>query len=191
MSRISNCHGSVLELCILPIQQQKNSIDCGIFAIAHAAEILHGENVENSSLDVILMRDHSLGCLQLQKFPPFPKTNKSVYRCRPVSFFFNMCCICREAYFYDDVKSDDKYFMANCNSVSNGTTRSAWRFQLKFFETFFPPRNLYQFHKFLVQSQNIIDENFSLNDLQKCAFAKRFTKIILHEHWHCHVKISL
>ena len=73
----------------------KNSIDCGIFAIAHAAEILHGENVENSSLDVILMRDHSLGCLQLQKFPPFPKTNKSVYRCRPVSFFL-ICAVSAE-----------------------------------------------------------------------------------------------
>ena len=125
MSRISNCHGSVLELCILPIQQQKNSIDCGIFAIAHATEILHGGNVGNSSLDVILMRDHSLVCLQLQKFPPFAKTNKSVYRCRPVSLFSNMYRICREAYFYDDVKSDDEYFMANCNSVANGTTRSA------------------------------------------------------------------
>ena len=60
MSRIANCHGSVLELCILPIQQQKNSIDCGIFAIAHAIEILHGKNVENSSFDVTLMRDHLL-----------------------------------------------------------------------------------------------------------------------------------
>ena len=32
-SRIANCHESVLELQILPIQQQKNSTDCGIFAI--------------------------------------------------------------------------------------------------------------------------------------------------------------
>ena len=40
ISRIANRHGSVLELRVLPVQQQKN-------AIAHAIEILHGENVEN------------------------------------------------------------------------------------------------------------------------------------------------
>ena len=90
LSRIANCHGSVLELRILPIQQQKNSTDCGIFAIAHAIEILHGENVENSSFDVTLMHDHLLICLQLQKFSPFSKTNKRVYRCRSVSLFFDV-----------------------------------------------------------------------------------------------------
>ena len=36
ISRIANCHRSVLELPILPIQQQINSIDCGIFVISHA-----------------------------------------------------------------------------------------------------------------------------------------------------------
>ena len=117
MSRISNCHGSVLELCILPIQQQKNSIDCGIFAIAHATEILHGGNVGNSSLDVILMRDHSLVCLQLQKFPPLPKTSKSVYRCRHVSLFFTMCCICREAYFYGKLQQCVEWYHKKCMKI--------------------------------------------------------------------------
>ena len=55
ISRIANCHGSVLELRVLPVQQQKNSIDCVMFPIAHAIEILHGENVEKSSFDVNLM----------------------------------------------------------------------------------------------------------------------------------------
>ena len=95
ISRIANCHGSVLELRVLPVQQQKNSIDCGMFAIAHAIEILHGENVEKSSFDVNLMRDHLLVCLQLQKFSPFPKTNKRVYRCRSVSLFL-MCTVSAE-----------------------------------------------------------------------------------------------
>ena len=57
ISNIANCHGSILELRILPIQQQKNSIDCGIFAVAHAIKFLHGENVESSSFDVTLMCD--------------------------------------------------------------------------------------------------------------------------------------
>ena len=40
-------HGSVIELHIFPIQQQKNYIDFGIFATAYAVDILYGENVEN------------------------------------------------------------------------------------------------------------------------------------------------
>ena len=79
ISHIAKYHGSVLELRILPFQQQKNFIDCGIFAIAHGIKILHGENVENSAFDATLMHDHLLVCLQLQKLSPFPKTNKRVY----------------------------------------------------------------------------------------------------------------
>ena len=86
------------------------------FAIAHAIEILLSENVEKSSFNVTLMRDHLLVCLQLQKISPFPKTNKRVCRCRSVSLFFDVYCICRETYFHDDLKSDDGYFMANCKS---------------------------------------------------------------------------
>ena len=43
ISPIANCHRSVLELRIPPIQQQENSIDCGIFAVARAIETLYGK----------------------------------------------------------------------------------------------------------------------------------------------------
>ena len=75
------------------------------------------------------MHEHLLACLQLEKISPFPKTNKRFYRCRSISLFFYIYCTCREAYFHDNIKSDDGYFMANCS-----TTRSAWTFKLKFFE---------------------------------------------------------
>ena len=102
-----NCHGSVFELRILLIQHQKNSIDSRIFAIAYAVEILNGEKVGNSSFDITLMKDHLLVCLQLEKISLFPKTNKRVFRCRSILSFFGIYCICREAYFRDDIKSDD------------------------------------------------------------------------------------
>ena len=65
------------------------------------------------------MRDQLLICLQLQKFLPFPKTNKRVYRCGSVSVFFDVYCICRESYFHDDIKSDDGYFIVNCSSCGD------------------------------------------------------------------------
>ena len=104
------------------------------FAIAHAIEILHGEIVENSSFDVTLMRDHLLVCLQLQILSPFPKTNERVYRSRSVCLFFNVYCICREAYFHDDVKSDDGYFMANCNSCGEWYHKKCMNIPVKIFQ---------------------------------------------------------
>ena len=64
VSRIANCHWSVLELRIPPIKQQKNFTNCGIFDSAYAIEFLHVENDENLLFDVTLMRDHLLVCLQ-------------------------------------------------------------------------------------------------------------------------------
>ena len=67
--------------------------------------------------------------MQLEKCSPFSRTNKRFYCCRSIPLFFYIYCICREAYFHDDIKSDDGYFMANCSN-----TRSAWTFKLKFSE---------------------------------------------------------
>ena len=92
------------------------------------------ENVENSSFHVTLMRDHLLVCLQLQKFSLFPKTNKSVYRCRSVSLSFDVYCICREAYFHDDVKSDDGYIMANCKSCGEWYHKKYMNIPVKVFQ---------------------------------------------------------
>ena len=66
----------------------KNSTDCRILAIAYASAILRSEKAENSSFDIILIRDHLLVCLQLEKLLPFPKKNKRVYGCRAISLFF-------------------------------------------------------------------------------------------------------
>ena len=61
------------------------------------------------------------------KILPFTKTNKRFYRCRSIPLYFYIYCTCWEAYFHDNIKSDNRYFMAKCT-----TTRSAWIFKLKF-----------------------------------------------------------
>ena len=80
ISRIASCHGSLLELRILPNQQRKSSIDCGMFAIADAVENLHGENVENWSFNVTLTCNHLLVCLQLEKYSHFQRPIKDICR---------------------------------------------------------------------------------------------------------------
>ena len=97
------------------------------FAIAHVIEILHGENVENSSFDVTLMRDHLLVCLQLQILSPFPNTNKRVYRCRSLCLFcFLMCTISAEKPTFMMMLNQTTYILwQTATIVANGTARSA------------------------------------------------------------------
>ena len=59
------------------------------------------------------MRKQLLVCLKLEKISPFSKTNKRFYHCRSIPLIFYIYCICREAFFHDDIKSNDGFFMAN------------------------------------------------------------------------------
>ena len=72
---------------------------------------------ENFPFYITLMRAHSLVCMQLEKTLPFPETNKRFYRCRSIPLYFYIYYTCREAYFHDSIKSDDRYFMANCSTT--------------------------------------------------------------------------
>ena len=91
---------------------RKNSIDCGIFNSCLCNRNFPWWKGENSSFDIKLMHKQLLVCFQ------FLNTNKRFYRCRSIPLFFDVHCICWEAYFHDDIKSDDGYFMANCSGCS-------------------------------------------------------------------------
>ena len=74
-----NCVDSMGHLAIsfLPVQQQIDADrhNCGVFAIAFAAEILDGKSPANVNFDVAKMRDHLITCLEKQQLSPFPKKN--------------------------------------------------------------------------------------------------------------------
>ena len=84
------------------------------------------------SLNITLMRKQLLVCLQLEKFLPFLKTNKRFYCCRSIPLLFDVYCICREAYFNDDIKSDDGCFTGNSSGSSEWYHRRC--IKLKIFE---------------------------------------------------------
>ena len=83
---------------------------------------------ENSLFDIALMRDPLKVCLQLEKLSPFPQTNKRLYCCRSISSFFDW-----EAYFHDDVKSDDGYFMENCSGCGEWYHKKCMKVQVQVF----------------------------------------------------------
>ena len=60
----------------LPVHKQIDGFNCGPFAIAYAAEILHGKSPMEAIFDVKKMRNHLLVCLEQKSLTPFSKINK-------------------------------------------------------------------------------------------------------------------
>ena len=76
MSMIYGKGKTVVPVKIPNVQQQKNSIDCGVFAIAFMVEFCFNNFIgrDNVNFDTYTMRDHLIKCIESQQFSPFPKT---------------------------------------------------------------------------------------------------------------------
>ena len=55
------------------VQRQTDPFNCGLFAIAYAAEIIAGRNPVNVVYEVPLLRAHLIKCLEEASLSPFPK----------------------------------------------------------------------------------------------------------------------
>lgn len=58
----------------IPVQQQHNQSDCGIFAIAFATCLVYGSNPCNVTFNIPRMRPHLLWCIQAGSMQLFPTT---------------------------------------------------------------------------------------------------------------------
>ena len=56
----------------VPVQQQLNGSDCGVFAIAFATCLVYGIKPEGVTFDIPKMRPHLLHCLNAHLITPFP-----------------------------------------------------------------------------------------------------------------------
>ena len=76
MSMIYGKGKTVVPVKIPNVQQQKNSIDCGVFAIVFMVEFCFNNFIgrDNVNFDTYTMRDHLIKCIESQQFSPFPKT---------------------------------------------------------------------------------------------------------------------
>ncbi|PFX11550.1 Inhibitor of growth protein 5 [Stylophora pistillata] len=61
---------------IVPVQQQGNGSDCGVFSIAFATCIVYGRDPGMVTFDVPQMRPHLSRCLKTGVLSPFPQTHK-------------------------------------------------------------------------------------------------------------------
>ena len=136
------------------------------------------------------MRELELVCLQLEKFSPFPKTNKWFYRHRSILLFF--------MYIASVAKPT---FMMKLNRAMDilwqtVATRSAWTYKLTFFETnsttcngnaLFTENKLYELHNLCNGNKGLIcrglmrrNTTFSLTWLRKY-FLSPVTKVYARE----------
>ncbi len=79
------------------MQQQKGGIDCGLFGIATACELLlFGNNPSEIQYDQEQMRGHCVTCFRNGKLTPFPrKSGRNVIRNPTIVGRIELVCICR------------------------------------------------------------------------------------------------
>lgn len=64
--------GHLTSLSYLPVQQQNNGSDCGVFSIAFATCLALGSDPSHTTFDIPRMRPHLLACLKDGKISMFP-----------------------------------------------------------------------------------------------------------------------
>ena len=100
---------------ILPsVQQQPNGVDCGVFAIAFAVDILNGFAEIGKRFDVGKMRSHLLKCLEEEEFTLFPRSHKHTKLSKGHIIYVDIYCICKSPFYEEDSKRDEKLLMAEC-----------------------------------------------------------------------------
>ena len=64
-----------LNISLLKVQQQNNSVDCSIFAVAFCTEFCYTgkRGVLQAEFDILRMREHLINCFENMEMTPFPK----------------------------------------------------------------------------------------------------------------------
>ena len=125
---------SELQFNIHACQQQENSIDCGVFAIAFIVDISFGWIPDERAYDINEMRKHLVSCLYKNRFSEFPQapSKKRIQRCRSIKFGKDLFCICRQAFYESDIETE-KYFMVECTNCKEWFHKGCLKIKKKFF----------------------------------------------------------
>ena len=69
-----------LNASLLKVHQQKNLVDCGVFAIAFCTEYCYTgrKGVLQAEFDNMRMRDHLHNCIENMELTPFPKLRRKL-----------------------------------------------------------------------------------------------------------------
>ena len=81
ISALLNCRNKNVKINVLPVQQQTNDVDYGLFALEFCSEIpLTNFNPVGIYFQEDKLRPHLLHCLATDKITEFPKSTKESYK---------------------------------------------------------------------------------------------------------------
>lgn len=114
----------------VPVQQQRNGSDCGVFSIAFAYHAVAGDNLSKLIFDQDRMRAHLVSCFSDQKLAPFPQLHGTKAKtCRLKHIFVHLYCTCLlpESFDHSMVKCDKckSWFHYKCVNIKYAP-RSKW-----------------------------------------------------------------
>ena len=98
-----HCTEDILTVRVVPVQQQTNIVDCGLYALAFVKHIADtGSNPSYAVFDGSLMRNHLLQCVNGNQLIAFPKAETALRFCKEKEFQFSLYCICRQVWLASD-----------------------------------------------------------------------------------------
>ena len=101
---------NTLTIKVIPVQQQKGSVDCGLFAIAFAHYILvHKEYPSSVNFNQMVMRHHILRALAANQLDLFPTTNEKAKQNADKIIKVDLYCTCRLPWFPSDGTKVERY----------------------------------------------------------------------------------
>jgi len=103
VAAFSMCTDDSIHFITMPVHQQSNGVDCGVFAIAFAVALAHGKDSTLLAFEESLMRSHLLECLEDKKVRLFPTKDKRIKKCKTKTTTVRLYCTCRQPY---DEKND-------------------------------------------------------------------------------------
>ena len=128
----SFCRQDELLLEIEPVQQQLNGVDCGLFAIAFATSIAHGDDPATLVYDTDQLRPHHLRCFEQERMTRFPVVNrKRIFRCHQRTHAVELFCSCRKPW---QKNAGKKFDMAQCKRCSEWYHRCCEKIPARVFE---------------------------------------------------------
>ena len=77
---ITQFKGENIKIDIVPVQQQQNWFDCGVYAMAFKLSFVNKEDLANISFDEKKLGDHSYDCYKKERLIPSPSAKKNVRR---------------------------------------------------------------------------------------------------------------
>ena len=117
----SRCHQ--VKLLLEKVQYQRNTVDCGVYAIAFLTDLCHKINPSTCHYaESKILRSHLINCFQEGIMTPFPSS--SATKSRPTTMNIKLYCSCRMPYVLEhvkkqDVPSDEDTKMVQCMICDN------------------------------------------------------------------------